>query len=140
MGWRAKRVCPSYSTVKYWVNKLIRGRETSDNISHDGRPVKVLTPEMIVLIEEEVLSDRLLCLNVWKYRSSCDPWTSSHENCKCMIGTETSFSGTGQERVLCASVFLDLCAENLKTVIEQLVMKLSSCIMIEKARVSGMAL
>lgn len=45
---------PSYATVKNWVRDFRFGRETVQDMVHDGRPVEVLTAETIALIEEEV--------------------------------------------------------------------------------------
>jgi DNA-binding NarL/FixJ family response regulator len=47
---------PSYATVK----EFQLGRESVEDVPHEGRPVEVLTPETINIIEQEALSDRRL--------------------------------------------------------------------------------
>jgi hypothetical protein len=42
------------------VKEFQLGRESVEYVPHEGRPVEVLTPETINLIEQEALSDRRL--------------------------------------------------------------------------------
>jgi transposase len=50
----------SYPTAKDWVKEFRLGRESVEDVQHEGRPVEVLIRETINLIEQEVLSNRRL--------------------------------------------------------------------------------
>lgn len=124
-----KESAPSYSTVKNWVKEFRLGRETVEDIGHDGRPVEVLTPETIAVIEEEVLSDRRLKIREIAARLGLSKSTvhraiHEHLHMKKVSARwvpKLLSAVQRQERVRCASEFLDLCGENSKTVIERLV-------------------
>lgn len=51
---------PSYSTVKEWAKLFKLGRETLEDDPRSGRPAEAVTPEMIDLVDVELLKDRRL--------------------------------------------------------------------------------
>ena len=53
---------PSYSTVKEWTKQFRLGRESVEDEPREGRPMEVVTEEIIRHIKEELLSDRQLKL------------------------------------------------------------------------------
>jgi len=53
---------PLYSTVKEWAKQFCVGRESVEDEPREGRPVEVVTEEIIRCIEEELQSDRWLTL------------------------------------------------------------------------------
>ncbi|XP_063387674.1 histone-lysine N-methyltransferase SETMAR-like [Cydia fagiglandana] len=120
---------PSYSTVKNWVNEFRFGRETVEDLGHDGRPVEVLTPENINSVQEEVLSDRRLKireiaarLGLSKSTVHCIIHDHLHMSKVCARWVPKLLSAVQkEERVKCASKFLELCDENPTNIIERLV-------------------
>jgi transposase len=51
---------PSYSTVKEWAKQFRLRRESIEDDLRQGRPAEALTPEIIALVQEELLQDRWL--------------------------------------------------------------------------------
>ena len=49
---------PVFATVYNWVNEFKRGYTTTKDEHRSGRPVEVITPEMIDKIHDVVFSDR----------------------------------------------------------------------------------
>lgn len=120
---------PSYATVKNWVKDFRFGRETVEDMGHDGRPVEVLTPETIALIEEEVLSDRRL-----KVREIAARLRLSKTSVHRAIQDHLHMSKVSarwvprllsavqrEERERCASEFLKLCGEEPNKIFEKIV-------------------
>ncbi|XP_055918683.1 protein GVQW3-like [Eupeodes corollae] len=52
--------CPSYSTINQWVSEFKKGRLSTSDEPHSGRPVEVTTPDMIEKIHQIVLEDHRL--------------------------------------------------------------------------------
>lgn len=98
-------------------------------MGHDGRPVEVLTPETIALIEEEVLSDRRL-----KVREIAARLRLSKTSVHRAIQDHLHMSKVSarwvprllsavqrEERERCASEFLKLCGEEPNKIFEKIV-------------------
>jgi len=49
---------PSYATVKRWVAKFKRGRDSLEDDPRSGRPVEVMTKEVCRAVEDLVMEDR----------------------------------------------------------------------------------
>jgi len=51
---------PSFTTIKYWVAEFKRGRTSCQDEHRSGRPIEVITPEIVKKIHKMVLDDRRL--------------------------------------------------------------------------------
>lgn len=49
---------PALKTIYFWINEFKRGRTSTKDEAHPGRPVEVTTPEMIEKIHGIVMEDR----------------------------------------------------------------------------------
>lgn len=52
--------CPSYETVRLWVNEFKRGRTSIDDAPRPGAPKTAVVPEIVDKIHDLVLTDRRL--------------------------------------------------------------------------------
>lgn len=52
--------CPSYETIRLWVNEFKRGRTSIEDAAHSGAPKTAVTTEIIDKIHDMVLDDRRL--------------------------------------------------------------------------------
>lgn len=120
---------PSYATVKNWVKDFKFGRESVEDMGHDGRPVEVLTSETIAVIEEEVLSDRRLKVREIAARLGLSK-TSVHRAMQDHLHMSKVSARwvpkllsavQKQERVRCASEFLRLCGDQPTEIFERIV-------------------
>ena len=137
---------PSYSTVKNWVKEFRFGRETIEDEGHEGRPVDMLTPETIAAIEEEVLNYRRLKIREIAVRLGLTKSAVHHcihdhlhmNKVSARWVPKLLSAVQREERVRCASAFLELCGETTKKYLIALllVVKRWSFIMILKANVS----
>ena len=50
----------SFTTVKYWVAEFKRRRISCQNEHHSGRPIEVITPDMVKKFHKMILDDRRL--------------------------------------------------------------------------------
>ena len=49
---------PSFATVKRWVMEFKPGRQSLEDDPHPGRPVTVVTLEMVNIVHDIVMTDR----------------------------------------------------------------------------------
>jgi histone-lysine N-methyltransferase SETMAR len=120
---------PSYATVKNWVKEFRLGRESVEDVPHEGRPVEVLTPETINLIEQEALSDRRLKIREIAERLDLSKSTvhralHDHLHMKKISARwvpKLLSAVQKQERVRCANAFLELCSGKESKIINSIV-------------------
>ena len=120
---------PSYSTVKEWAKQFRLGRESVEDEPREGRPVEVVTEEIIRRIEEELLSDRRLKLKEISIKLEIPKTTVIqiiHEHLHMKkVGAKwvprLISSVQKEHRLTCCQKHLELCRRNQKQVLESVV-------------------
>lgn len=120
---------PSYSTVKKWAKCFRLGQESLEDVERPGRPIEVITPQQISIIEELVLEDRRLKVKELAVITNISETSIRrilhdhlHMNKISARWVPRLLSALQRERrVECARSFLNLCGDNPKPILESIV-------------------
>lgn len=120
---------PSYSTVKKWAKCFRLGQESLEDDERLGRPIEVLTPQNISIIEELVLQDRRL-----KVRELAAMSNMSETSVRRILHDHLNMNKVSarwvprllsalqrQRRVECARSFLVMCGDDPQPILESIV-------------------
>lgn len=120
---------PSYSAVKEWAKRFRMGQESLEDDARTGRPVEVITEDIVAIVEEVVLRDRRL-----KVKEISEMTKLSDTSVRRILHNHLGMHKVSarwvpknlsaiqkQRRVECARSFLELCGPEPKPVIETIV-------------------